>query len=101
MQKESAIVRTLIFFVCKYDNFLKWNASEYDNINQLYLKSSRIWTPDIIIMDSAEEKQLQRSQSDKYMLIVSSTGKIRWHYQTLSKSLCDIDRKPIDCFVSD
>ena len=29
-----------------------------------------VWTPDIIIMDSAEDKMLRGSQSDKYMLIV-------------------------------
>lgn len=72
---------------------MKWNASEYENINQLYLQPTRIWTPDIVIMDSTEEGQIRGQQSDKYMLIVSSTGKIRWHYQTLSKILCEIDRE--------
>lgn len=49
-----------------------------------------IWTPDIIIMDSAEEKT-PRGYRDNYLIIVSSDGKIRWHYQTLSKSFCAID----------
>lgn len=44
-------------------------------------------------MDSTEGKQVLASKSEKYMLIVSKTGQIKWHYQTLSKSLCQIDRK--------
>ena len=41
-------------------------------------------------MDSAEEKHL-RAYRDNYLIIVNSAGKIRWHYQTLSKSFCAID----------
>lgn len=41
-------------------------------------------------MDSAEEKLL-RGYRDNYLIIVNSAGKIRWHYQTLSKSFCAID----------
>jgi nicotinic acetylcholine receptor len=55
------------------------------------MKSSMIWTPDLVIMDSAEDKMTRGSHSDKYMAIVSSSGKIRWHYQMLSKSFCRID----------
>lgn len=74
----------------KNDSFLKWNPNDYGNVSQLYVKSSMIWTPDIIIMDSAEEKLL-RGYRDNYLIIVNSAGKIRWHYQTLSKSFCAID----------
>lgn len=48
-------------------------------------------------MDSTEGKQVLASKSEKYMLIVSKTGQIKWHYQTLSKSLCQIDRKACYC----
>ncbi len=41
-------------------------------------------------MDSADEKQY-RGQRDNYLIIVNSNGKIRWHYQTLSRSFCEID----------
>ncbi|RNA04494.1 neuronal acetylcholine receptor subunit alpha-6, partial [Brachionus plicatilis] len=80
------------FFIKKIsnDSFLKWNPKDYGNVSQLYVKSSMIWTPDIIIMDSAEEK-LFRGYRDNYLIIVNSAGKIRWHYQTLSKSFCAID----------
>ncbi len=69
---------------------MKWNASNYGNVNQLFVKSQNIWTPDIIIMDSAEEN-IPRSYRDNYLIIVNSNGRIRWHYQTLSKSFCEID----------
>jgi len=41
-------------------------------------------------MDSAEEN-IPRSYRDNYLIIVNSNGRIRWHYQTLSKSFCEID----------
>lgn len=41
-------------------------------------------------MDSAEEKTA-RGYRDNYLIIVSSTGLVRWQYQTLSKSFCAID----------
>ncbi len=41
-------------------------------------------------MDSADEKQ-HRGHRDNYLIIVNSNGKIRWHYQTLSRSFCEID----------
>ncbi|CAF0705090.1 unnamed protein product [Brachionus calyciflorus] len=72
------------------DVFLKWNSSDYENVSQLYVKSSMIWTPDIIIMDSADEKS-PRDYRDNYLIRVNSDGKIRWQYQTLSKSFCTID----------
>lgn len=41
-------------------------------------------------MDSAEEKTA-RGYRDHYLILVNSRGTIRWQYQTLSKSFCEID----------
>jgi hypothetical protein len=49
-----------------------------------------IWTPDIIILNSVDEKS-SRDNRDSYLLRVTSTGQVRWQYQTLSKSFCQID----------
>ena len=49
-----------------------------------------VWTPDIIIIDSAEEKTL-RTNPENYLLIVNYLGHIKWHFQTLSQSFCEID----------
>ena len=72
------------------DFFLKWNPTEYENVTQLIVKSSVIWTPDLIIIDSAEEKSM-RSHQDYYLIRVNSEGLVRWQYQTMSKSFCEID----------
>ena len=31
------------------DTLLKWESNEYENITQVFINSSRIWTPDLII----------------------------------------------------
>ena len=49
-----------------------------------------IWTPDLIIVDSAEEK-MARGYRDYYLIRVNSDGLVRWQFQTLSKSFCEID----------
>ena len=47
-------------------------------------------TPDLIIVDSAEEKSM-RSHHDYYLVRVTSEGNVRWQYQTMTKSFCQIN----------
>ncbi len=44
----------------------------------------------MIVIDSAEEKSM-RSHQDYYLIRVNSDGLVRWQYQTMSKSFCEID----------
>lgn len=74
----------------KNDSFMIWNPEKYGNVSQLYVKSSTIWTPDIIIMDTPEEK-FSKNQKENYLLIVSSSGLVKWQFQTIIKSFCEID----------
>lgn len=74
----------------KNDSFLKWDPKHYDNVSQLYVKPNSIWTPDIIVMDSPDEKST-KSQKDDYLLIVQSSGLVTWQFQMVIKSFCKID----------
>ena len=72
------------------DSFLTWAPEDYDNIKKLPLKSNNVWTPDIIIMDSVEDKTY-RDYRDNYNLILTYNGIIRWQFQTLTKIFCQIN----------
>lgn len=54
------------------------------------MKSNDIWTPDIVIIDSAEDK-LPRDYKENYLLIVHHSGQVRWQFQVVSRSSCKID----------
>lgn len=47
--------------------------------------------PDIIILNSADDTRNPRENRDNYLLRVKSNGDVRWQFQTLSTSFCQID----------
>jgi hypothetical protein len=55
------------------------------------VKSSKIWTPDIIIFDSAEKNAPLSQNRASYLLRVSHQGTVRWQYQMMSSSFCQIN----------
>lgn len=57
-------------------------------MSKLYVKSNEIWVPDIILMDSLDEKSTQR---DSFLLIVESDGLVNWHFQTVITNFCKIN----------
>eukprot|EP00794_Sanderia_malayensis_P005370 gene5370-6041_t len=73
------------------DEFLKWNESEYGNINTIRVEPSQIWTPDLRLINIAQEKFKGIDIESKTKAIVYSTGQVVWLSPHILKSVCKMD----------
>ncbi|CAG0896101.1 unnamed protein product [Darwinula stevensoni] len=71
------------------DAHLKWNASDYGGIKQTMIPYDSIWTPDIILYNSAAMDYSNRVLTTN--AIVSSTGDVTLLTAAIFRSVCDVD----------
>ncbi|CAF5054667.1 unnamed protein product [Rotaria magnacalcarata] len=72
----------MLLFQC--DN-LKWDPQEFSNIQALRIPSTQIWTPDILLYNSADEKF---GSTMKANAVVQHNGDILYVPPFLFKSIC-------------
>ena len=70
------------------DYGLTWDPEEFGNIQTLRLPSSQIWTPDILLYNSADEKF---DSTMKVNVVVQHTGEILYVPPGIFKSICPFD----------
>ncbi|XP_059471253.1 neuronal acetylcholine receptor subunit alpha-10-like [Neocloeon triangulifer] len=71
------------------DDKLKWNASDYENLETLHLADHEVWQPDITLYNSA-----QGSEVDHYgntHCIVQHDGQVLWVPPAEFHAFCQID----------
>ncbi|KAJ7307248.1 hypothetical protein JRQ81_009244 [Phrynocephalus forsythii] len=71
-----------------YDHYLQWNESEYPGVKSLRFLSDHVWTPDILLYNSANQEF--DSTFHTYVL-VNSSGYCQWLPPGILKSTCRID----------
>lgn len=74
---------------------LMWNTSEYGNIKQINLEAGDIWTPQIILYNSADTDS---SDTPSFRATVTHEGIVIWVIPMITKSSCQINVKnfPLD-----
>lgn len=77
------------------DENLKWNASEYGQIKQINLDDTDIWTPHIILYNSADTDE---SGAHSFKATVTYDGNVTWVVPMVTKSSCQIsvENFPLD-----
>jgi len=75
------------------DPYMKWNASEYGNIDDIRLPPSKIWMPDIMLYNNADNDY---SLGFPTNVVVSSNGDCLFITPKKAKSTCRIDRVRTD-----
>ncbi|CAG0899897.1 unnamed protein product [Darwinula stevensoni] len=68
---------------------LKWNASDYGGIQQTMIPYDSIWTPDIILYNSAAMDYTNRLLMTN--AIVNATGEVTLLTAAIFRSICDVD----------
>ncbi|CAG0895064.1 unnamed protein product, partial [Darwinula stevensoni] len=71
------------------DAYLKWDPTDYGGIEEIIVPYASIWTPDIVLLNSAAtnyEERLLRTNA-----IVSWTGKVTLLTGAMFRSVCDVD----------
>ena len=71
-----------------YDQRLVWNASEFNGLTTLRLPCSKIWLPDIVLYNSADDYTQGYYQSKA---MVESNGHVFWPPPAKFRSSCKID----------
>lgn len=70
------------------DHSLTWNPKEFGNIQTLRIPSKQIWTPDILLYNSADE---QFDTTMKVNAVVQHTGDILYVPPGIFKSICSFN----------
>lgn len=78
----------ILYFQEWIDPFLRWNSSEFGGIELLLVNPKYIWTPDIILYNSANANFKAYYQTN---LMVYNTGIINWIPPAIVESSCKID----------
>ncbi|CAL8290639.1 unnamed protein product [Merluccius merluccius] len=71
-----------------YDHYLQWNQSEYPGVKNLRFSSDQVWTPDILMYNSAHDKF---DASFKTNVLVNSSGFCEFLPPGIFVSTCNVD----------
>ncbi|CAF0864128.1 unnamed protein product [Adineta ricciae] len=70
------------------DEHLQWLPSDFNNQGRTVFASREIWTPDIVLFNSAEVAYSQ--QREHYLLTVHYNGTVEWVFPDVFRSYCDV-----------
>uniref|UniRef100_A0A3Q2ZH07 Neuronal acetylcholine receptor subunit alpha-7-like n=1 Tax=Kryptolebias marmoratus TaxID=37003 RepID=A0A3Q2ZH07_KRYMA len=71
-----------------YDHYLQWNQSEYPGVKNLRFTSDQVWTPDILLYNSAHDKF---DATFKTNVLVNSSGFCEFLPPGIFVSTCNVD----------
>ncbi|XP_077982031.1 neuronal acetylcholine receptor subunit alpha-10-like [Glandiceps talaboti] len=78
------------------DEYMQWNKSAYGDIEYIKIPSERLWMPDIVLYDNANDKYENYMRNQ--ICVVYSDGYVNWAAPVIFNSYCKIDvrRFPFD-----
>uniref|UniRef100_A0A8C9VVY3 Neuronal acetylcholine receptor subunit alpha-7 n=1 Tax=Scleropages formosus TaxID=113540 RepID=A0A8C9VVY3_SCLFO len=71
-----------------YDHYLQWNQSEYPGVKNLRFTTDQVWTPDILLYNSADDKF---DSTFKTNVLVNSSGFCQYLPPGIFMSTCNVD----------
>ncbi|KAM3615245.1 uncharacterized protein V6R79_025396 [Siganus canaliculatus] len=71
-----------------YDHYLQWNQSEYPGVKNLRFTPDQVWTPDILLYNSAHDKF---DATFKTNVLVNSSGFCEFLPPGIFMSTCNVD----------
>uniref|UniRef100_A0A8C6PPA2 Cholinergic receptor, nicotinic, alpha polypeptide 7 n=1 Tax=Nothobranchius furzeri TaxID=105023 RepID=A0A8C6PPA2_NOTFU len=71
-----------------YDHYLQWNQSEYPGVKNLRFTPDQVWTPDILLYNSAHDKF---DATFKTNVLVNSSGFCEYLPPGIFVSTCNVD----------
>lgn len=73
------------------DDMLRWNPSSNKNISQINLPLSRIWTPNLYLLNCAEEFLVYTGDPATKEVEISSNGEARLFFMEVFTTTCSTD----------
>ncbi|XP_058875642.1 cholinergic receptor, nicotinic, alpha 11 [Acipenser ruthenus] len=71
-----------------YDHYLRWNQSEYPGVKSLRFTTDQVWTPDILLYNSADD---DFDSTYKTNVLVNSSGYCQYLPPGIFMSTCNVD----------
>ncbi|XP_048849249.1 neuronal acetylcholine receptor subunit alpha-7-like isoform X1 [Brienomyrus brachyistius] len=71
-----------------YDHYLQWNQSEFPGVKNLRFTTDQIWTPDILLYNSADD---DFDSTFKTNVLVNSSGFCQYLPPGIFMSTCNVD----------
>uniref|UniRef100_A0A8D2IWN9 Neuronal acetylcholine receptor subunit alpha-7 n=1 Tax=Varanus komodoensis TaxID=61221 RepID=A0A8D2IWN9_VARKO len=89
MDEKNQVLTTNVWLqMYWYDHYLRWNESEYPGVKTLRFSADQVWTPDILLYNSANE---DFDSTFHTHVLVNSSGYCQWLPPGILKSTCRID----------
>ncbi|XP_073240795.1 neuronal acetylcholine receptor subunit alpha-10-like isoform X3 [Porites lutea] len=92
IEKDQVLVSNIWVRMSWHNHLLRWNSSEYGGIKTINLNPLKVWRPDIVLHNNAEETLPSGNLYNfKNRIILTSDGGCTWYAPTILRSGCNID----------
>ncbi|XP_030013533.1 neuronal acetylcholine receptor subunit alpha-7-like isoform X2 [Sphaeramia orbicularis] len=88
VDEKNQILTTNAWLQMWYDHYLQWNQSEYPGVKNLRFTPEQVWTPDILLYNSAHDKF---DATFKTNILVNSSGFCEYLPPGIFVSTCNVD----------
>ncbi|XP_069392753.1 neuronal acetylcholine receptor subunit alpha-7-like isoform X2 [Paralichthys olivaceus] len=88
VDEKNQILTTNAWLQMWYDHYLQWNQSEYPGVKNLRFTADQVWTPDILLYNSAHDKF---DATFKTNVLVNSSGFCEYLPPGIFISTCNVD----------
>ena len=91
-EKNQVLVSNVWVRMYWRNSLLTWNASDYGGISSINLDPTKVWVPDIVLYNNAEET-LASGQMDQFKtkVILTHDGNCSWFAPAILRSRCAIN----------
>jgi len=92
IEKDQVLVSNIWVRMKWHNHLLRWNESDYGRIKTINVNPGKIWLPDIVLHNNAEETLPSGTlYVFKNRVILTSDGECTWYAPTILRSGCNID----------
>uniref|UniRef100_T1KYX3 Uncharacterized protein n=1 Tax=Tetranychus urticae TaxID=32264 RepID=T1KYX3_TETUR len=89
LDEKNQILQSSIWLNMEWiDTNLRWNTSEYPGVKNIRISASKVWTPDVLLYNSADDKIDSSLHTN---VVVESNGSCLWVPPGIFKSTCKVD----------
>ncbi|XP_062385709.1 cholinergic receptor, nicotinic, alpha 11 [Sardina pilchardus] len=89
VDEKNQVLTTNIWLNMKwFDHYLKWNQTEYPGVKNLRFTTDQVWTPDILLYNSADDKF---DSMFKTNVLCNSSGFCEYLPPGIFMSTCNVD----------
>ncbi|CAF1018309.1 unnamed protein product [Didymodactylos carnosus] len=89
LDEQNQVMTTNVQVTLKWqDEHLWWTPSDYDGQNRTVFSAREIWTPDIVLFNSADVAYSQ--QREHYLITVHFNSTVEWVFPDVFRSYCNV-----------